>query len=69
MSGGMSIGEKEIFQEMINEFETTFVQELVPGILHNFANPLNGIMGRSRLLQRKVEKSFENMVHLRKSCR
>ena len=61
MSGGMSTGEKEIFQEMINEFEITFVQELVPGILHNFANPLNGIMGRSRLLQRRVEKSFENI--------
>jgi len=61
MLGGMSIGEKEIFQEMINEFEATFVQELMPGILHNFSNPLNGIMGRSVLLQRRVEKNFENI--------
>jgi signal transduction histidine kinase len=35
-------------------FQDTFIEELVPGIVHNFANPLNGIMGRSRLLQRKL---------------
>ncbi|MGO9137367.1 MAG: hypothetical protein ACLP9S_01435 [Syntrophales bacterium] len=35
-------------------FQDTFTEELVPGIVHNFANPLNGIMGRSRLLQRKL---------------
>ena len=35
-------------------FQDTFVEELVPGIVHNFANPLNGVMGRSRLLQRKL---------------
>ena len=35
-------------------FQETFIEELVPGIVHNFANPLNGIMGRSRLLQRKL---------------
>ena len=35
-------------------FQDTFIEELVPGIVHNFANPLNGIMGRSRLLQRRL---------------
>jgi signal transduction histidine kinase len=46
------------YQNMYNilekEFQDTFIEELVPGIVHNFANPLNGIMGRSRLLQRKL---------------
>lgn len=46
------------YQDMYNvlekEFQDTFIKELVPGIVHNFANPLNGIMGRSRLLQRKL---------------
>ena len=46
------------YQDMYNmlkkEFQDTFIEELVPGIVHNFANPLNGIMGRSRLLQRKL---------------
>ena len=46
------------YQDMYNvlkrEFQDTFIEELVPGIVHNFANPLNGIMGRSKLLQRKL---------------
>jgi len=38
------------------KFEGTFIEELIPGILHNFANPLNGIIGRTRLLQRRLEE-------------
>ncbi len=38
------------------EFAETFTKDLVPGILHNFANPLNSIMGRSKLLQRRFEE-------------
>jgi signal transduction histidine kinase len=41
------------------EFESTFINELMPGILHNFANPLNGIMGRSKLLQRRMDDYFQ----------
>lgn len=37
------------------EFTATFLRELMPGILHNFANPLNGIMGRSKLLERRID--------------
>ncbi|WP_139198290.1 HAMP domain-containing histidine kinase [Syntrophus gentianae] len=43
------------------EFESTFINELMPGILHNFANPLNGIMGRSKLLQRRMDVYFQNI--------
>lgn len=46
------------FRELEKEFESTLTGELIPGILHNFANPLNGIMGRSKLLQRKLEISM-----------
>lgn len=35
-------------------FLATFIDELLPGIFHNFANPLNGIMGRSKLMQRRL---------------
>jgi hypothetical protein len=35
-------------------FVATFMDELLPGIFHNFANPLNGIMGRSKLMQRRL---------------
>jgi len=34
----------------------SYLRELVPGILHNFANPLNGILGRSELLQGRAER-------------
>jgi signal transduction histidine kinase len=46
------------FRELEREFESTLTGELIPGFLHNFANPLNGIMGRSKLLQRKLEISI-----------
>ncbi|MCX5845018.1 MAG: hypothetical protein NTW12_01460 [Deltaproteobacteria bacterium] len=45
---------QDIYSIVEKEFQDTFIKELLPGIVHNFANPLNGIMGRSRLLQRKL---------------
>jgi len=45
---------EEMYGILEKEFQNSFVEELVPGIVHNFANPLNGIMGRSKLLQRKL---------------
>jgi len=51
-------GEEKIFKELKKEFESTF-EELIPGVLHNFANPLSGILGRSELLEEKAKKNFE----------
>lgn len=45
-------------------FAATFIKELIPGILHNFANPLNGIMGRTKLLQRRIEENFKKMKEI-----
>ncbi len=45
---------QDTYNVLEKEFQDTFIEELVPGIVHNFANPLNGIMGRSKLLQRKL---------------
>ena len=42
-------------------FEATFVAELIPGILHNFANPLNGIMGRAQILQRRLTDTIKKI--------
>lgn len=50
--------EADAFRCLEREFEGTFIGELIPGILHNFANPLNGIIGRTRLLQRRLEDSI-----------
>ncbi len=44
----------EIYEFLEGEFVATFLDELLPGIFHNYANPLNGIMGRSKLLQRRL---------------
>jgi nitrogen-specific signal transduction histidine kinase len=51
----------EIYRALEKDFTTTFIEELIPGILHNFANPLNGIMGRSKLLQRRIEENIRKM--------
>lgn len=52
---------EEICRVLENDFKATFIEELIPGILHNFANPLNGIMGRSKLLQRRIEDNIKKI--------
>jgi len=54
------IGEQRefLFKELQKEFESTF-GELIFGILHNFASPLNGILGRSEFLERRAKKHLE----------
>jgi hypothetical protein len=47
--------EKDFYTHLEKKFVATFLDELIPGILHNFANPLNGIMGRSKLMQRRLD--------------
>lgn len=54
----------EIYQELEADFSATFIKELIPGILHNFANPLNGIMGRSKLLERRIEENIKKLEEL-----
>ena len=54
----------EIYRALEEEFAATFIKELIPGILHNFANPLNGIMGRSKLLQRRIDENVKKMEEL-----
>ncbi len=51
----------EIYQALEDDFTSTFIREFMPGILHNFANPLNGIMGRSKLLQRRIEDTINKI--------
>ena len=50
-----------VYRELEKEFLSTFMGELMPGVLHNFANPLNGIMGRAKLLQRRLGDSIKKM--------
>lgn len=54
----------KICRALEKDFTETFIEELIPGILHNFANPLNGIMGRAKLLQRRIEENIRKMEEL-----
>ncbi|MEE9912665.1 MAG: hypothetical protein K4571_13205 [Deltaproteobacteria bacterium] len=51
----------DIYQALEDDFTSTFIRELMPGVLHNFANPLNGIMGRSKLLQRRIDDTVKKI--------
>lgn len=48
-----------------NGFELMLADVIVPGIIHNFANPLNGIVGRARLLKRKVDEQLKSIENFR----
>jgi signal transduction histidine kinase len=52
---------RNFFRDLEREFESTF-GELIPGIIHDFASPLNGILGRSELLGRRVEKTIKHIT-------
>lgn len=51
----------ELFEGLKNEFESTF-GELIPGIIHDLASPLNGIMGRCELLERRAHRTLERIA-------
>jgi signal transduction histidine kinase len=57
----MAMEKEELRQMLVKAFEATFIEELIPGILHNFANPLNGIMGRAQILQRRLNDTIAKM--------
>jgi signal transduction histidine kinase len=52
---------RELFRNLAAGFDETLITELIPGIIHNFANPLNGIMGRATLLQRRTMEQVKKM--------
>jgi len=52
---------ERLFQVLKGEFEAQF-RELIPGIMHALANPLNGILGRSELLGGRVPRILEPIV-------
>ena len=56
------MNEKDAYRYLEEQFVATFLDELLPGIFHNFANPLNGIMGRSKLMQRRLIDFIEKIV-------
>ena len=58
------MNETDLYTHLVKKFVATFLDELIPGIFHNFANPLNGIMGRSKLMQRRMD-DFVKKIEMR----
>ena len=58
------MNETDLYTCLEKKFLATFLDELMPGIFHNFANPLNGIMGRSKLMQRRLEEFVRKIENL-----
>lgn len=50
--------QNDVLGRLEKAFSATFIWELLPGIIHNFANPLNGIMGRAQIM----DKRFTEMI-------
>lgn len=53
---------QQIYRLLEQEFIESFISEVLPGIVHNFANPLSGIIGRSKLLQRKLSDMLQKTM-------
>jgi signal transduction histidine kinase len=55
---------QEMIRKQVEEFDATLTTDLIPGIIHNFANPLNGIMGRATLMQRRTAEQVRKIQDL-----
>jgi signal transduction histidine kinase len=51
-----TMDDQELYRALETAFVSTFLGELIPGIIHNFANPLNGIMGRGQIMRRRFDQ-------------
>ena len=52
---------EKLLRKIATGFDATLITELFPGIIHNLANPLNGIMGRATLMQRRTADHVKKM--------
>lgn len=54
----------DIYAKLNGLFIDDIMGRLIPGAIHNLANPLGGIMGRIQLMKVRVAKSFEKIESL-----
>jgi signal transduction histidine kinase len=59
-----AVDRQELIRKIAGGFDATLIAELFPGIIHNLANPLNGIMGRATLMQRRTVEHVKKMQDL-----
>ena len=56
-----AVDHQELIRKIAAGFDATLIAELFPGIIHNLANPLNGIMGRATLMQRRTAEHVRKL--------
>ncbi len=56
-----AVDRQELIRKIACGFDATLIAELFPGIIHNLANPLNGIMGRATLMQRRTAEHVRKL--------
>src|SRR3989339_47986 len=49
----------DIYEKLNELFVEDIMGKIIPGAIHNLANPLGGIIGRVQLMQARTSKSFE----------
>jgi signal transduction histidine kinase len=64
MKNSGTLSRQEMIRKQVEGFDATLTTELIPGIIHNFANPLNGIMGRATLMQRRTAEQVRKIQDL-----
>jgi signal transduction histidine kinase len=64
MKDSGTVNRQEMIRKQVEGFDATLTTELIPGVIHNFANPLNGIMGRATLMQRRTAEHVRKMQDL-----
>ena len=59
-----AVDRQKLIRKIAGGFDATLIAELFPGIIHNLANPLNGIMGRATLMQRRTAEHMKKIQDL-----
>ncbi len=54
----------DIYEKLNGLFVADLMGRIIPGTIHNLANPIGGIMGRVQLMQTRIAKSFEKIESL-----
>lgn len=54
----------EIYEKLKELFVADLMAKIIPGAIHNLANPLGGIMGRVQLMQARIASGFSRIESL-----
>lgn len=58
------MNESQIQGKLSELFIADMMEMIIPGVIHNLANPIGGIMGRVQLMQTRIARSFGKIESL-----